>query len=104
MTWGEPLPKSGKHILIKARLDQAERAVLLGLSIFDLSDTYRSMHGYEKQDFSWYHPKSGNGFRPDHILASHSLNAKICEYLHHFRTPGLSDHSALEVVFDPIRI
>ena len=87
--------------------------LLRGLADFGLYDVFRRLHGYAKQEYSWLVPGTGNGFRLDHILASQSLNAIACQYLHRFRqvpnerpwgpSPrSLSDHSALEVVFDPL--
>jgi exonuclease III len=90
------------------RADAVERAILQGLAEFDLHDVFRHLHGYEKQEFSRYsNAKVPNGFRIDHILASSSLNAMECRYLHHFLEPWggtgirLSDHSAIEAVFHP---
>ena len=89
--------------------------LLRGLADFGLYDVFRHLHGYAKQEYSWLVPGTGNGFRLDHILASQSLNAIACQYLHHFRQvhnerpwgpspQALSDHSALEVVFDPLTL
>ncbi len=97
------------------RAHTSEHNILLGLADFGLYDVFRSLHGYAKQEYSWVVPGTGNGFRLDHILASESLNAIACQYLHRFRevhnerpwgpSPrSLSDHSALEVVFDPVTL
>lgn len=102
----------GKSIQ-QRRLHDSERRVLCGLADFNLHDVFRGLHGYAKQEYSWHVPRTGNGFRLDHVLASKSLNAIACHYLHRFReiaeerpwgpSPrSLSDHSAIEVVFDPI--
>ena len=111
ITFGQTLRKSGAFAITNALMHRSERDVLLGLAAFDLADVYRNLHGYLRQDLSWYHPVSGNGFRLDHVLASRSLRAATCQYLDHFRTmraeyyphgfTRLSDHAALEVVFAP---
>ena len=82
------------------RWDAAERSVLLGLAAHDLADVYRGLYGYEARDASWYSSRR-NGFRLDHVFASRSLNAKDCSYHHNWREDGLSDHSAMEVIFEP---
>ena len=89
----------------------SEQRVLTGLAASDLTDVYRLLHGYGRQEFSWYHPVSNNGFRLDHVLASRALRAHECRYLDQFRTveaekypsltfTKLSDHAAMEVDFD----
>ncbi len=94
------------------RMYEAERRVLLDLAGYDLWDVFRGLHGYAVQQYSWHVPRTKNGFRLDHVLASSSLNPVVCQYLHHFRAvhetrpwgpspQSLTDHSALEVVFDP---
>jgi len=40
-------------------------------------------------------------YRLDHVIASDSLRATACDYVHEWREAGLSDHSAIEAVFDP---
>ncbi len=112
ITFGQTRRKNGAFAITNAVMHASERKVLTGLAAFDLTDVYRSLHGYGRQEFSWYHPSSGNGFRLDHVLASRSLNARECRYLEAFRTPHaekyvglgfnkLSDHAAMEVDFDP---
>jgi hypothetical protein len=41
------------------------------------------------------------GRRFDRVFASTALNARGCRYLHEFRQKGLSDHSPIEVDFNP---
>jgi len=97
------------------RAHASEHNLLRGLADFGLYDVFRRLHGYAEQEYSWLVPGTGNGFRLDHLLASPSLNAIACHYLHRFRqvpnerpwgpSPrSLSDHSALEVVFDPLTL
>ena len=115
ITFGQTRRKNGAFAITNAAMHASERHVLIGLAAADLTDVYRSLHGYERQEFSWYHPASNNGFRLDHVLASRSLRAYECRYLDQFRTvaaekyPGLgftklSDHAAMEVDFDPIAL
>src|SRR5581483_7681957 len=114
VTWGQSILSNGEiagkrrwrgsagRAGTDARWDSGERSVLEGLSKFDLSDVYRSLNGYEVEEFSHYvHGKQGRRF--DHIFASGSLNAVRCGYLHFLREEGLSDHSAIEALFEPSR-
>jgi exonuclease III len=113
ITFGQTRRKNGAFAITNATMHASERRVLTGLAAFDLTDVYRALHGYGRQEFSWYHPVSNNGFRLDHVLASRSLRARECRYLDQFRTverekyPGLgftklSDHAAMEVDFEPL--
>lgn len=112
ITFGQIRRKNGVFAITNAAMHASERAVLLGLADFDLIDVYRTLHGYARQEFSWYHPVSNNGFRLDHVLASRSLRPCACRYLDDFRTVAperftghtftkLSDHAAMEVDFEP---
>jgi exonuclease III len=108
ITWGQVV-RPDRSFAIRGKMrgttgerwDRAERNILATLGReFDLVDVYRLLHGGESGDFSWY-TRTGVGRRFDHIFASRSLNPKECRYLHDFRTSGLSDHSAIEAVFQP---
>jgi exonuclease III len=112
ITFGQTRRKSGAFAITNAAMHACERKVLTGLAEFGLADVYRALYGYDRQEFSWYHAASGNGFRLDHVLASPSLGARACRYLDAFRTEApemyagygfikLSDHAAIEVDFDP---
>jgi len=83
------------------RMHQAERNLLVGLDAFGMVDAYRAVHGYEKQDSSWYAKSKGRlfGFRLDHVIASRSLKPTRFEYLHEWRDTNLSDHAAADVTF-----
>jgi exodeoxyribonuclease III len=76
------------------RHDQAELSLIVGLPALGWSDAFRALHGYARRDRSWYW-RSGFGYRLDHILVSPPLRATACEYLHHVRDDGLSDHAAM---------
>ena len=114
VTWGQEILGSGEIVMdgtwrdrtgredTLLRLDIGERNVLEALARFDLPDVFRSLHGYQVQEFSWYW-KSGErriGRRFDHIFASPQLNAVRCQYIHSFREMGLSDHSPIEADFE----
>ena len=105
ITFGERIRSDGTYHVRRGRERQAaaERAILVGLSDYDLHDVYRSLHGFAPQDHSWVARNRGRtfGFRLDHILASPSLQPQECAYLHPLRETGLSDHSPIEVVFAP---
>ena len=86
------------------RWDAAERSVIEGLADWDLSDCFRALNGYDRQDVSWVlhtRARRKQAFRLDHILASASLNPVHCDYVHEWREAGMSDHSAIEARFDP---
>lgn len=61
------------------------------------TDSWRSRHESERE-FTWISPK-GNGYRYDHCLSTHAMDARIQDirYLHEYREQGLSDHSPLLV-------
>ncbi len=88
------------------RWDRAERNLLERLARHELPDVDRHLNGPGTMDFSWY-PKgaqSRRGRRYDHIFAAPRLNPVQCHYLHEYRETGLSDHSPIEAVFQPLRV
>ncbi len=112
VTFGQTRRKNGTFAIRRAAMHASELKILRDLAGYDLTDVYRTLHGYAPQDKSWYHPVSGNGFRLDHILASRALRPTECRYLHTFRAAPpethapvrfahLSDHAAIEAVFAP---
>jgi exonuclease III len=105
VTWGEYMTNGTIKLDKKRgkRWDQAERAILVGLAQFDLNDVFRTLHGYNAQEFSWYTTRKGKitARRFDHVFASGDLNAVSCRYVHSFREQGLSDHSPIEACFQP---
>jgi exonuclease III len=101
---GQVITFAGNHPQWLERWDAAERSVVTGLSEWDLADAFRRLHGYERQDVSWvFHTRARRkaAFRLDHVLASASLATCFCDYHHGWRELGLSDHSAIEAVFEP---
>ena len=86
------------------RWDAAERSILTGLAEWDLTDAFRSLNGWDRRDVSWvFHSRWARkaAHRLDHVLASSSLRARHCDYVHEWREAGLSDHSAIEAEFEP---
>jgi exodeoxyribonuclease III len=85
------------------RWDAAERNVLTGLAHFDLPDVFRTLNGYGVVEYSWYWKGKERciGRRFDHVFASRQLCPVRCVYLHALREIGLSDHSPIEVDFNP---
>ncbi len=89
------------------RWDAAERGVTAGLAAWDLTDCFRLLNGWERQDASWvFHTRARRkaAFRLDHVLASAGLGVEWCDYQHGWRELGLSDHSAIEAVFAPANV
>lgn len=108
VTWAQDLQLDGTIRTQKYRKgraadewDEGERAVLLGLSGWDLPDVFRQLHGYEVQGHSWVFRGKGTERlrRFDHVFASKALDARECRYVHELREGSLSDHSPIEVVF-----
>lgn len=68
----------------------------------ELIDAYRTLHGYRRQEFSWFLKRGANltGRRFDHVFCSRELGPSRCEYLHDLRDIGLSDHAPLEIDFE----
>ena len=75
--------------------ERAELALLRGLESQGIRDVFRHLHGYERQENSWVYPRRRGGYRLDHLIASRELEPLTCEYLHHAREVGLSDHAPL---------
>jgi len=100
---GEIITLADRHPEQLLRWDAAERS-LFELGEYDLRDCFRRLHGFERRDVSWVlHTRNmkKSGMRLDHILASSSMNVVYCDYHHEWRDSGLSDHSAMEAVFEP---
>jgi exonuclease III len=100
---GDVVTAAESHPEWLERWDTGERSVLTGLAAHDLSDIFRGLHGYDRQDASWvFHTRARRkaAHRFDHVFASASLNAIHCDYHHEWRESGLSDHSPIEAVFE----
>jgi endonuclease/exonuclease/phosphatase family metal-dependent hydrolase len=110
VTWAQRIRPDGTIALCAsvrgrpgAAWDEAERSVLLGLAAYDLPDVFRALHGYGIEAFSWVLRRGTRTVprRFDHIFASASLRPTACAYIHELRECGLSDHAAIEAIFDP---
>ena len=54
------------------------------------------MHGFAEKSPSWEWPRTGGGYRLDHLVVSAEIDVSGCDYRHDWRKElGLSDHSAL---------
>lgn len=101
---GEIETFASNHPEHEQRWDAAERSLLSGLAEWDLRDAFRALNGYDRGDVSWvFNTRSMRkaAHRLDHVLASADLNAALCDYQHGWREAGLSDHSAIEAIFEP---
>ena len=108
VTWGEDVVDGEPQFWGRWRggdgrdWDRAERTVMEGGAQRHLIDAYRHLHGYGRQEFSWFVKRKEKriGRRFDHMFCSRELVITGCEYLHGVREDGLSDHSALELDFE----
>jgi exonuclease III len=89
-THGRLRPERGE------RWDNAELGVVPGLAELGFTDAFRAVHGYANREPSWTWPRTGGGWRLDHVFASAELTVEAARYHHQWRDDGLSDHSALE--------
>ena len=57
-----------------------------------LIDAYRHLHGYGREEFSWFVKRKARriGRRFDHVFCSREFVIKGCEYLHRLREDGLA--------------
>lgn len=105
VTWGQKIRKDGEIATKRGyeKWDAGERSVLEGLAEYDLLDVYRELNRYEVQAFSWISKRKGKVTqrRFDHVFASGVLNAVECQYLGYVLEQCLSDHAAIEAVFEP---
>jgi exonuclease III len=78
------------------RWDAAESALIRGLEPDGFRDAFRELHGFEAKEPTWEWPRSGGGYRLDHLIASAEVDVAECAYRHDWRRKDrLSDHSAL---------
>jgi exonuclease III len=83
--------------------DAAELGIVPGLRELGYRDAFRTCHGYGSRSPSWtWKAIAGHdgGWRLDHTFLSAGLFPLACQYHHHWREEGLSDHSALETHLD----
>lgn len=106
-TEGEIITFAADHSEQIERWDAAERCLLEGLREWDLRDCFRQLNGWERRDVSWvFHTRAARkaAHRLDHILASAEMRVRACDYHHEWREAGLSDHSGMYAVFDPVTL
>jgi exonuclease III len=78
------------------RWDAAETALIRGLEPHGFRDAFRELNGFDSKQPSWEWPRSGGGYRLDHLIASSGVSVTACAYRHDWRREDkLSDHSAL---------
>ena len=108
VTWGQKMANGEARVRRRwrggsgERWDTAERVLMTGGAGQPLIDAYRQLHGYGRQDFSWFAKLGGRriGRRFDHVFCTRDLEIERCEYIHDVRQEGLSDHAALELDFE----
>jgi len=83
------------------RWDAAESAVVRGLQARGYRDAFRTLHGYAEREPTWEWPRTGGGWRLDHLIVSAAVEVTACHYAHDWRRAGLSDHSALIATLGP---
>jgi exonuclease III len=78
------------------RWDAAETALIRGLGPAGFRDAFRELNGFGSKEPSWEWPRTGGGYRLDHLIASAEVEVSECSYRHDWRREDkLSDHSAL---------
>ncbi len=78
------------------RWDLAESALIRGLEEHGFRDAFRALNGFDAKEPSWEWPRTGGGYRLDHLIASAEIDVTACSYRHDWRREDkLSDHSAL---------
>ncbi len=78
------------------RWDAAETALIRGLEPSGFRDAFRELNGFDSKEPSWEWPRTGGGYRLDHLIASAEVAVSECAYRHEWRREDkLSDHSAL---------
>jgi exonuclease III len=83
------------------RWDEAESALIRGLERHGFRDAFRALNGFESKEPSWEWPRTGGGYRLDHLIASAEVDLTACAYRHDWRREDkLSDHSALVAEFE----
>jgi endonuclease/exonuclease/phosphatase family metal-dependent hydrolase len=78
------------------RWDLAESALIRGLEPDGFRDAFRELNGFDAKEPSWEWPRTGGGYRLDHLIVSAEIDVSACSYRHDWRRDDkLSDHSAL---------
>lgn len=73
------------------------------LQQFDMIDAFAKHRKIWSDNTTWVNTRKGKitNHQIDYIFASRALNPVSCRYLHDLRRQRLSDHSAIEAVFQP---
>ena len=81
------------------RWDDGERNILVGLQKIGISDSFRKLYSYKKNDFSWEFKNKEKIIRRrfDHFFASNEIEVISAEYNH--SNNKLSDHSPFIVKY-----
>jgi len=81
------------------RWDDGERNILVGLQKVGISDSFRKLYSYKKNDFSWEFKNKEKIIRRrfDHFFASNEIEVISAEYNH--LNNKLSDHSPFIVKY-----
>jgi exonuclease III len=78
------------------RWEAAESALIRGLEPDGFRDAFRELNGFDSKEPTWEWPRTGGGYRLDHLIASAEVDVSECSYRHDWRRDDtLSDHSAL---------
>jgi exonuclease III len=78
------------------RWDAAESALIRGLEQDGFRDAFRDLNGFDSKEPTWEWPRTGGGYRLDHLIASAEVDVTECTYRHDWRREDkLSDHSGL---------
>lgn len=107
ITWAQRITTGGETMMRPSRgnrWDDAERRLTERLGELGYRDVYRELHPAlpDLDGYSWC-ARSKNGpvkRRFDHVFATTSIRALECGYVSSVRDRNLSDHCALEAVFD----
>ncbi len=100
--WTFARDRSGRLVPDRGeRWDTAELALIRGLEPYGFRDAFRDLHGYDEREPSWEWPKTGGGYRLDHLIVSSRVTVSACRYEHDWRRAGLSDHSPLVAELSP---
>jgi exodeoxyribonuclease III len=84
------------------RWDAAETSLIRGLGEHGFRDAFRALNGFDSKEPSWEWPRTGGGYRLDHLIASAEVEVAACSYRHDWRREEkLSDHSALVAELSP---
>ena len=81
------------------RWERGERNIILGLKEHGMQDSFRSLHSYQTQEYSWQFRRKDKVLkrRFDHFFASNKFKVLSAKYLHNQKK--ISDHSPMLVEY-----